>query len=120
MTLDEARTFALSLPEATEEPHFDYSSFRIGKKIFATVPPDGLHLHIFVDEPSVLALVAEDPAAFAELWWGKRLLGVRVTLESADAPVVCELLEEAWQRKAPRRLSDGYNPGRRDHEATEE
>ncbi|MCY7358895.1 MAG: MmcQ/YjbR family DNA-binding protein [Rudanella sp.] len=27
----------MSLPEATEAPHFDKSSFRIGKKIFATL-----------------------------------------------------------------------------------
>ena len=104
MTLDEAREFALSLPEATEEPHFEYSSYRVGKKIFATVPPDGLHLHIFMEEHAVHAMVAEDPAAFAELWWGQRLCGVRVHLPAADAMVICELLEEAWRRKAPKRL----------------
>lgn len=105
MTLQEARIFALSLPEATEEPHFDYSSFRVRKKIFATVPPDELHLHLFVEEHAVGALVAEDPAAFAELWWGKRLCGVRVHLPAANAVVVYELLEEAWRRKAPKRLT---------------
>jgi predicted DNA-binding protein (MmcQ/YjbR family) len=30
------RQIALSFPEATEAPHFEKSSFRIGKKIFAT------------------------------------------------------------------------------------
>ncbi len=30
------RQIALSLPEATEQPHFEKTSFRIGKKIFAT------------------------------------------------------------------------------------
>ena len=44
------RAFALSLPATTEEPHFDMSSFRVRGKIFATVPPDGEHLHVFVDE----------------------------------------------------------------------
>ena len=28
---------ALSFPEATEQPHFEKTSFRVGKKIFATL-----------------------------------------------------------------------------------
>jgi hypothetical protein len=103
MTLDEVRKYALSLPEATEQPHFDYTSFRVGK-IFATAPPDGQHLHVFVDESETKALVAEDPGIFSELWWGKRLLGVRVRLADADPSQIRELLEEAWRRKATKRL----------------
>jgi hypothetical protein len=48
MKLDVARRFALSLPETTEAPHFHYASFRVQGKIFATAPPDGEHLHVFV------------------------------------------------------------------------
>jgi hypothetical protein len=102
--LEEARRFALSLPEASGEPHFDMASFRVRGKIFATIPPDEAHLHVFVDEGETRAAVAEDPAGFEELWWGKQLRGVRANLVSADAARVCELLEEAWRRKAPRRL----------------
>jgi len=39
------------MPEVTEEPHFAYTSFRVKGKIFATAPPDGEHLHIFVAKP---------------------------------------------------------------------
>lgn len=102
MDVTQARQFALSLPETTEEPHFDKASFRVRGKIFATVPPDGEHLHAFVDEDTTRAAVAEDPRAFAELWWGKRLVGVRVHLPAAEAAAVHELLEDAWRRKAPR------------------
>jgi hypothetical protein len=35
------RRLALSLPETTEEPHHDMTSFRVGGKIFATVTPRG-------------------------------------------------------------------------------
>jgi predicted DNA-binding protein (MmcQ/YjbR family) len=36
VTLETLRTIALSLPEVTEEPHFEKTSFRVKKKIFAT------------------------------------------------------------------------------------
>jgi hypothetical protein len=58
MQLDDARRFALSLPEVTEQPHFEKSSFRIRSKIFATVPPGDEHLHVLVDEEQARAAVA--------------------------------------------------------------
>ena len=38
---DLMRKIALSLPEVTEEPHFEKTSFRIKGKIFATITADG-------------------------------------------------------------------------------
>ena len=105
MKLAEGQKFALSLPETTEQPHFDYSSFRIRGKIIATVPPDGDHLHVFIDEDTTRAATAHSSGAFEELWWGKRLLGVRVDLRAADADLVFDLLEESWRRRAPKRLA---------------
>ncbi len=104
MNLRDVRKLALSLPEATEEPHFDMSSFRVRGKIFATVAPDGQHLHVFVDEDEVRASVAEEPSVFEELWWGKRLRGVRVNLRAARANPVRQLLTDSWRAKAPRRV----------------
>jgi hypothetical protein len=103
--LDAARAFALSLPGSTEEPHFDMSSFRVRGKIFATVPPDDEHLHVFVDEGEVHAAVAEDPAAFEPLLWGQRLRGLRVRIGAAPNHRIAELLEESWRRRAPARLA---------------
>jgi len=50
LTLDKVREFVFSLPEVSEEPHFNFSSFRIRVKIFATVLPELTHMHIFVDD----------------------------------------------------------------------
>lgn len=36
VSIDALRALALSFPEVTEEPHFDKTSFRVRKKIFAT------------------------------------------------------------------------------------
>jgi len=103
--LDAARAFALSLPGASEEPHFEMTSFRVRGKIFATAPPGGEYLHVFVDEGEIRAAVAEDPAAFEPLLWGKRVRGVRVRIAAAPDERVAELLEESWHRKAPARLA---------------
>jgi hypothetical protein len=111
--LADVRRFALALPGATEEPHFDMISFRVKGKIFATVPADEAHLHVFVDETEVQASVAEDPAVFEPLLWGARIRGVRVRLSGAPADRVCELVQEAWRRKAPARLITDLDQGRR-------
>jgi hypothetical protein len=99
-----ARRLALSLPEATESPHFDMASFRVRGKIFATLPPDQTHLHVFVDDDEAKAFAADNPDAFEELFWGKKLCGVRVRLSHAPAADIEELLESAWRRKAPKRV----------------
>lgn len=102
--LEGIRRFALSLPGTTEEPHFDMSSFRVRGKIFATLPPNGDHLHVFVDEGESRAASAEDPAAFGPLLWGQRLRGLRVRIAAAPDDRVMELIEESWRRRAPARL----------------
>jgi hypothetical protein len=110
--LNEARTFALALPGTHEEPHFELTSFRVGKKVFATAPPDADQLRVFVDESETRACVAEEPDVFEELWWGQRLVGVGVRLSNADPLRVAELLEESWRRKAPKRLVAAYDAAR--------
>lgn len=103
VTLAEACRLALSFPEATEEDHHGMPSFRVGSKIFATVPDDE-HLRVMLDSHTTQAAVSEDPAAFEQLWWGKKLCGVRVILAHADRRRLAELLKEAWRRIAPKRL----------------
>jgi hypothetical protein len=99
-----ARAIALDLPGAHEEPHFDLTSFRVGTKIFATAPPDGDELRVFVDEGEARACAEEDPSTFAVLMWGKKVSGVSVHLAVAPPDRVAELLEESWRRRAPKKL----------------
>lgn len=37
VSIETFKTLALAFPEVTEEPHFEKTSFRIKKKIFATI-----------------------------------------------------------------------------------
>ena len=103
--LDQVRRYALSLPEVTEQPHFDYSSFRVRGKIFVTVPPDAQHLNVFVDEEQRELALAVHAAFVEKLWWGGKVVGLRVELANADGKAVNELVRQAWARKAPKRLA---------------
>jgi hypothetical protein len=103
ISLGEVRTIALALPEATETEHWGNPSFRVYGRIFATVP-NPAHLNVMVDPFDVDAVVREVPEGCSPLHWGKQVRGVKVTLASASAASVANLLEVARRRKAPRRL----------------
>jgi hypothetical protein len=103
ITLQEVRRIALRLPEAVEQEHWGNPSFRINGKIFATVP-DEHHVNVMLDPFDVEPVVRDDPETCEELMWGKRLAGVRVSLNHAAPTMVKSLLEAAWRRKAPKRL----------------
>ena len=111
MKLADVRRFALSLPAVTEEPHFHLSSFRVTGKIFATVPPEGTHLHVFVNGEELEIMPLAKPKAYEKLLWGKRVAGLRVTLAAAKADDVKDLLRTAWRRKAPKRLAAAFGDG---------
>ena len=103
------RRLALALPEATEEPHFERTSFRVKGKIFATVAPDGSSMNVFVDDEQREIMCRVDPKAYETLMWGKTGY-LCVHLGKAKARDVETLLRSAWERKAPKKLvaqSDG-------------
>ncbi len=104
ITAATVRRLALSLPGTSEEPHHDLTSFRVRGKIFATMPPEGGRVHVFVDEEAVASYCAEFAGTVEELWWGKKLSGCRVLLGLANVALVRELLTESWRRRAPKRV----------------
>lgn len=96
----------MSLPEAVEQDHHGRPSFRVGGKIFATLWSDE-RMNVMVDQGGVLTAVEAAPAAYEEVWWGKRLAAVGVTLAHVDRELLAELLTDAWEQKAPKRLLRG-------------
>jgi hypothetical protein len=99
----QARSAALALPDTTEQPHHEISSFRVRGNIFATIPDDD-HLRVMAGEEEILAACAELPGACVPTYWGQQLACVEITLRAAPISLVRELLEEAWYRKAPAAL----------------
>lgn len=98
VTLAQARAIALALPDAVEQDHHGRPSFRVQRKIFATLW-DEEHMNVMVDEDGVRTAVGLYPGTCAEVWWGKRLAAVRVTLPEADASLLSDLLADAWERR---------------------
>jgi hypothetical protein len=99
---DDARSLALALPEAVELDHHGRPSFRVGGKIFATLWSEH-RMNVMLDEGGILTAVQGAPDVCEEVWWGKRLAAVGVTLARVDHELLRELLTDAWEHKAPAR-----------------
>jgi hypothetical protein len=98
LSSDQARQLALSLPDAVEQDHHGRPSFRVAKRIFATLW-DEQHMNVMLDEPGIQTAVQEQPEVCTEVWWGKRLAAVRVGLTHAKEQLLAELLADAWEQK---------------------
>jgi hypothetical protein len=103
ISLAQVRKLALALPEASESPHFQATSFRVRGKIFATAP-DAQTLHLFVAEEERSQALALHPGFIEKLPWGAKIVGLRIRLPDADKAVVADLLKLAWRAKAPKAL----------------
>ena len=109
MKLSAIRDFALRLPEVAEQPHFQYTSFRVRGKIVGTAPPEGTHLHVFISEDERKQALLMHAAFLEELHWGSKVVGLRVDLSKAKLRVVKELIRQAWTDKAPNSLVIGFD-----------
>jgi hypothetical protein len=103
VSVDEARALALSLPEAVEQGHHGRPSFRVGGKIFATLW-SAERMNVMLDEGGILTAVELAPEICSEVRWGKKLAAVGVSLARVEPDHLRELLEDAWEGKAPTRL----------------
>jgi hypothetical protein len=86
--------------------HHGRPSFRIGGKIFATLWNKG-RMNVMLDEGGILTAVESAPDMCEKVWWGKRLAAVGVTLARTDRAFLSELLTDAWEQNAPKRLVRG-------------
>lgn len=64
-------------------------------------------MNVMLDEGGILTAIEAAPDACEEVWWGKRLTAVGVTLPHADPQLLSDLLTDAWEHKAPKRLLSG-------------
>jgi hypothetical protein len=103
------RTLALSLPEANEEPHFDRPSFRVRKKIFATLwEPQGKCMVKLTPEQQDDYVEAHPDTVepVRGIWGAMGATLVNLTGKAAAKPTLLrELLTLAWRNAAPKRIA---------------
>src|SRR5438270_13632096 len=107
ITLGEARDIALALPAAQEAGHWGNPSFRVGGRIFATMP-DSEHMNVMIDPFDVESAVLEEPDGCSELRWGKKVSGTQVDLRRDSPELQGDLLEAAWSPRSPRGVLSAY------------
>jgi predicted DNA-binding protein (MmcQ/YjbR family) len=109
VTIQAFRKLALSFPETVEEPHFENTSFRVKKKIFATLS--------VVDKRGCLKLSAIDQSVFCSFdktiiypvnnKWGKQGW-TQVELKKMKIEMLKDALTTAYCEVAPKSLAEKY------------
>lgn len=112
MTADDARALALDFPDTAEKSHMGKADFRVRDRVFATLPRAG-EMALRLDPAEQAALLATAPQTFAAAAgaWGRQGWTI-VQLEDVDPQELRELVNEAWRRRAPRRLVADYDATR--------
>ena len=104
-THEDIRRIALSLPEAYEADHHGMPSFRVGKKIFATLRTAEPKMMVKLDPEDQHNLAGGHPGVIEPVpgYWG-RSGSTFVHFDRCDEAMVENLLKLAWSGFAPRRL----------------
>ena len=98
------RKIALSQPESVEKSHFEQPDFRVGGKIFATLPREQGIGVLKLPPELMLALVSEDDITFEPAKGFERGGWTRIRLANVSAAQLREWTPKAWANVAPKRL----------------
>ncbi|MGV3508016.1 MAG: MmcQ/YjbR family DNA-binding protein [Sphingobacteriaceae bacterium] len=107
VTLDTFRNLALSFPEATEEPHFEKSSFRVKKKIFATYDDINKRACVKLSEIDQDVFTSADKATIYPVnnKWGKQGWTI-IEMRKVNKDLFTDALTTAYCETAPKKLAD--------------
>jgi hypothetical protein len=108
VTLSSARKLALSFPESEEQDHWGRPSFRVKKKIFATLWP--------VEQRAVVKLSPEDQSIFCNFndkvfhpangAWGRQGFTF-IELKKVRKDMFTDAMTLSWQQVAPKKFLKG-------------
>ncbi|WP_374949271.1 MmcQ/YjbR family DNA-binding protein [Mucilaginibacter sp.] len=102
---DQFRQIAASLPEVTEEPHFEKTSFRVNKKIFATML-EGSNIGTVMLTPAdqdVFCTFDKQTIYPVPNKWGQGG-ATHINLALIQVEMLREILKAAYRKVAPKRL----------------
>ena len=104
MTYEKFRRLCLALPEAVERETWGEATFRVRGKIFAMGSPEGTRVSVKASLDDQAGLVAMDPKTFEVSAYTGRFGWVSVRLSRLTIRLGEQILQNAWERTAPRRL----------------
>jgi predicted DNA-binding protein (MmcQ/YjbR family) len=104
---DYLQKLALSFPEATEEPHFEKTSFRVKKKIFATYDNKNNIACIKLSEIDQDVFASADKKVIypVDNKWGKQGW-TNIELNKVNKDLFTDALKTAYCEVAPKNLSN--------------
>jgi hypothetical protein len=106
VTFAQFRKLCLALPEAEELETWGEATFRVRGRIFAMGSPEGSSVSVKASLDDQAGLVAMDAKTFAVSAYTGRFGWVSVKLPRLKPELAERLIKNAWERTAPRRLSN--------------
>ena len=119
VTIDALRKIALSFPEVTEEPHFEKTSFRVKKKIFATYDDKKKRACFKLSEiDQDVFSSAEKTIIFpVDNKWGKQGWTF-IEMSKVKKDLFIDALTTAYCEVAPNNLADQIRPNKSEEKTT--
>ncbi|RWY53720.1 MmcQ/YjbR family DNA-binding protein [Mucilaginibacter gilvus] len=107
ITVDTFRQIALSLPEAVEDAHFENRSFKVNKKIFATLNATENRATLKLSAINQDVFCAFDRTVVYPVpnKWGKQGW-THANLLTVREEMLIDLLKTAYRAVAPKKLGD--------------
>ncbi len=101
------RKLALSFPETSEQPHFEKTSFRVGKKIFGSYDEklNRACLKLSEIDQDVFSLVDKAVIYAVPNKWGKQGWTI-FELDTFDDEILEDALTRAYCEVAPKKLAE--------------
>lgn len=105
VTIETMRKLALSFPQATEEPHFEKTSFRVKKKIFATYDDKKKRACIKLSEIDQDVFASADKTIIypVDNKWGKQGWTI-IETEKVNSDLFADALTMAYREVAPKNI----------------
>jgi hypothetical protein len=106
VTMQQVRSWAMSLPRTEEHLIRDYVKFRVGRIVYATVSPDETILGFGFPKEERGALLAAEPDRFLlERASDQRYNWIDARMETLTPAEAREFIIDAWQMVVPKRLA---------------
>ncbi|MEQ1798220.1 MAG: MmcQ/YjbR family DNA-binding protein [Lacibacter sp.] len=104
ISLETFRKLSLSFPETTEEPHFEKTSFRIKKKIFATLDIKNsiACIKLSATDQDIFCLIDKEIIYPVPNKWGQQGWTL-INLDKIKKPLLIDVLTTAYHEVAKKR-----------------